>query len=697
VLLDEGKPQFQAIDEDGNEPAFVLHTMTPAGTDIQQVSFNQSHDQDPLVLQSGEVVFSRWDNNGGNDGIHLYRMRPDGSGLELLYGAGSHFTGTGGSEVQFLEPREMPDGRLLVLVRPFATTNYGGDLQFIDVDNFVENDQPVAAAAMPGPAQRPATINIVDTATDPSAGGRYASAFPLWDGTDRLLVSWSQCRVRSTDETTGRSSIGPCTESALADENVEAAPPLYGIWLYDLATDTQLPVLRPEEGVMYSEVVAAQPRKLPQVLLPGSGNPDEYDPALAEEGVGVIHIRSVYDIDGEPLNGRDIETLADPALTRADQRPRRFLRLTKAVSQPDEDLFDVPRSAFGPNLNLGMREILGYAPIEPDGSVRVKVPANVAFSLSILNADGRLVAARHETWLTVAPGEIVECNGCHVPNSPNSHGRSDAFAPLNEGARTTSQPFPNTTPAIFADFGETMAEARTRISCALEDCAALTPSVDIVYEDVWTDETAAGRPRDASFAMRYADLCPPDLPECELVPPTTQACIDAWQPGCRITIHYEEHIHPIWSVPRVIRDEVDQTVIQDNTCTACHSPVDPDGLPQVPAAQLDLSDGDSPDEPDQFNAYRELLFTDVVQELRGGQVVDAQTEVIDPATGEIVLQTENVAPPARTRADGSPFMATFDAGGVHEGYLSSAELRLISEWLDIGAQYYNNPFAAPVD
>jgi hypothetical protein len=37
----------------------------------------------------------------------------------------------------------------------------------------------------------------------------------------------------------------------------------------------------------------------------------------------------------------------------------------------------------------------------------------------------------------------------------------------------------------------------------------------------------------------------------------------------------------------------------------------------------------------------------------------------------------------------------FDAGGNHAGYLSSHELRLIAEWLDIGAQYYNNPFDAP--
>jgi hypothetical protein len=32
----------------------------------------------------------------------------------------------------------------------------------------------------------------------------------------------------------------------------------------------------------------------------------------------------------------------------------------------------------------------------------------------------------------------------------------------------------------------------------------------------------------------------------------------------------------------------------------------------------------------------------------------------------------------------------------HTGYLTAAELRLIAEWLDIGAQYYNDPFVAPV-
>ncbi len=31
----------------------------------------------------------------------------------------------------------------------------------------------------------------------------------------------------------------------------------------------------------------------------------------------------------------------------------------------------------------------------------------------------------------------------------------------------------------------------------------------------------------------------------------------------------------------------------------------------------------------------------------------------------------------------------------HSDFMSPSELRLLSEWLDVGAQYYNDPFVAP--
>lgn len=41
------------------------------------------------------------------------------------------------------------------------------------------------------------------------------------------------------------------------------------------------------------------------------------------------------------------------------------------------------------------------------------------------------------------------------------------------------------------------------------------------------------------------------------------------------------------------------------------------------------------------------------------------------------------------------FFNEFAVGGTHAGWLTGSELLLISQWLDLGGQYYNNPFAIP--
>jgi hypothetical protein len=157
-----------------------------------------------------------------------------------------------------------------------------------------------------------------------------------------------------------------------------------------------------------------------------------------------------------------------------------------------------------------------------------------------------------------------------------------------------------------------MAEARVRVSCQT-DCAVLLPSVDVLYEDVWTDPVASGRVPDAPFAYRYASLTTPV--------PTSAVCQAGWSSQCRITIHYPNHIHPLWSAPRQVLDGMGN-LVQDNTCTSCHTPVDAMGAVQVPAGQLDLSGGASPDEPDHLVSYRELLFEDNAQAVNMGALQD---------------------------------------------------------------------------
>ncbi len=681
ILLDEGKPQFEAQDEDDNEPAFLLHVINTDGTDMHQVSFNQSHDLAPAMLDDGRVLFSRWDNAPGNNGIHLYTMNPDGRDLSLLYGAESHLTGTNGSEVHFINAREMPDGRIMAIARPFDHPELGGDIVIIDTPIYVENTQPTATnAGMPGPAQTSATTNAVRTDLQPSEGGRFSAAFPLWDGTNRVLVSWTICRV---DEA---GVIFPCDAQRLADPNAVLAPPLYGIWMYDPVTQTQQPIVTGEEGILISDIVAAQPRPTPQVIIDGAPGVN-LDQDLVTENVGILNIRSVYDLDGVDSTGPGISSVADPAVTTADQRLARFIRIVKPVSMPEDDVLDIDNAAFGRSAAQGMREILAYAPVEPDGSVRIKVPANVAFGVSVLDANGRRITPRHQNWLQLRPGEELTCNGCHTPNTGVSHGRPDSFNPAYAGSQSPSVPFPNTVSTFFTEFGETMAETRTRI-----DDTALDPSVHLVYDDVWTDP--AVRAPDVSFAYSHIDLT--------TEAPTAPGCLTSWDGSCRITINYQTHVEPLWTVPRLILDPVDpMIVLQDNTCTAagCHSPVDAvdPAVVVVPAMDLDLVPGLSINEPDFVNSYEELMFPDNAQEVNNNTLRDIQIDIGPDQNGNpilvnVPLGTRLSTAGANANNSFNRFFSRFAPGGTHDAYLTTAELRLISEWLDLGGQYFNNPF-----
>jgi len=692
ILIDEGKPQFAALDEDRNEWAFVLHVMNEDGSGIRQISFNQSHDLDPSVMPDGRIVFSRWENASGSS-IHLYSVNPDGSRLELLYGANSHDTGSESSTVQFLAPRARADGQVVSLIRPFDGTDAGGDAVLIDTATYVENSQAtLASAGLAGPAQRKLTANDVRTVPGPSPGGRYAAVYPLWDGTDRLLTSWSVCRVIIDGRTQ------PCTTERLADPAAAPAPPLYGIFVWDPRDGTQRPVFEPEEGSMFTDVVALAPRDpRPPVILDAVPGLD-FDLELAADNVGILHIRSVYDVDGEDTAPSGITALRDPAQVTADERPARFVRIEKAVGLPDDEVRDFRGSAFGVASRRGMREILGYAPVEPDGSVKIRLPADVPFGITVLDRNGRRISPRHLNWLQLRAGETLTCNGCHVPAAaqpadapPVSHGRSGLFAATNPGAPTTGQPFPNTDPALFADQGETMAETRSRISCQA-DCAAMIPSVDVEFEDVWTDPAAAGRDPDPSYALRYADLQTPA--------PVRADCQQRWSALCRVVIHYPDHIQPLWEVPRLVLADDGVTVLQDRTCLSCHSPVDAAGAVRVPAGQLDLRGEPSPEQADHFVSYRELLFTDNAQTVNMGALQDVLVPgPPDPVTGEPTFVAVEVSPSMSGNGAlaSERFFSRFDAGGTHVGFLSGAELRLIAEWLDIGGQYYNDPFAAPAD
>ncbi len=720
LLLDEGKSLFSGIEESRNEQAAVLHIMDSDGSNIKQISFNVSHDLDPTVLDDGRILFSRWDNMGGRDAVRLYTIHPDGSELQIYYGAHSDQIGPGAPRTDFIQPRRLEDGRILTTQVLRQQNNRGGDLIIIDGQRYIDHDQFVANT--PGiqvdSGQMPATqLNIQLNNQNLSLGGWFLSAYPLRDKTNRILTSWSPCRLIEG------SNVVPCTEQLLTNPDALAADPFFGIYVYDLDQHTQRLVVLGEEGVLITDVVTLRERDVLKTIYDKLPSDIDVDGDLHAQGMGILHIRSVYDFDGDAnrYSSEEIKAFADPMQTVAGERPARFIRLVKSVALPDDDTLEFDNSAFGVSRQQLMREILGYGVVEPDGSVMLEVPANVAFTLSILDSNGRRITGRHQMWLQVNPGETLTCNGCHDHNSGAPHGRlhdandvSEQLEPLNKGLGAGGGGlFPNTSPAMLlvidpntnlSTEGYTMAQIRAVIS----NNQSRKLMADIEFNDVWTDTLQ--RTADASFAYHYTDL--------DTTPaPFTDACIASWQPLCRGVINYPEHIQPLWELARV------DAVGNDVRCINCHTDDDGLGGLQEPKADLQLDGGASPEEADHLISYRELFLTDSVQELRDGALQDILVQDRDndgnllfeiDEEGELILDAEDNPIPimvtvnargpsmSTNRANSRYFLSIFDSiddrgnePNHANGYLSDAEKRLIAEWLDIGAQYYNNPFDIP--
>ncbi len=705
--LNEGRIQlFAALTESGGSPAAVLHLYDPQlrGEEFRQISFNLSHDLDPTVLASGEILFSRWNNTAGSH-VSLYRLDP--SGLELAPVFGFHSDAAGGV---YTQPRELDDGRLVSVLRRPASPTRGGDIVVIDAANYSDVDVPVPArAGLAGSGQASLTPNEVRIDGLLSRGGQYGSLYPLRDGTGRLLVTWSDCRVLDARDA---SRSQPCS---LQPDNEQAAPPLYGAWVYNPGDDTQRPVVLAEPGFVISEIAAAEPRDFPD-LVP---LPESYNPELAVSGQGQLVIGSVYDLDGVDSSPEGIARHATPGTPAYAARPARFLRIVQPVPIPVDEVFEIPGFASGVAGGRNFREILGYVPVEPDGSVTVALPAGRPFTFDIVNERGRRIGARHNYWLQLAPGEMLACNGCHDHSTGAAHGRPGAEpAPANPGARTLaggSLGFPAVRDTLFAERpGQSMAQVWNQHN-PVDNIASVDRALTLApaYTDEWAAAGATPSPDidDRAYSPDWLDI-----------PPERAIVVNSFDPGqpSRIVINYIDHIQPIWERPREARAGPD-AVLAD-TCVGCHS----DALgTRVPAGQLDLTAAASDIDPDHLRSYRELLTGDNEQWLNaGGMPVDRQrlcTELDEDGNAIETLVNVSLSSPARGGSANASdrFFRCFEGGACgppaappvpdncveegepvpatgntvdHVGWLSEPELHLISEWLDLGAQYFNNPF-----
>ena len=228
----------------------------------------------------------------------------------------------------------------------------------------------------------------------------------------------------------------------------------------------------------------------------------------------------------------------------------------------------------------------------------------------------------------------------------------------------------------------------------------------MVYEDYWTSTYLGDQPAPA-FVYSYRDLTTP-------APVNDPACLDTWTSNCKITINYLEHIQPIWDACR--------PQAGDKSCTSCHNKAD--NTPQNncpggggPDGKFELTGDPDPWNPGEVASYVQLFEPHYYLLDDSGQwvlVTDPDTYCpngiegdlsVEPLAGTCIAQR---LMSARGAIASARFFRLFDDDkdddayevdltgttqdlSDHKGMLTRAELRLIAEWLDTGAHYYNDP------
>jgi hypothetical protein len=686
---------YYALDEYERERVFNLHTMAPDGTAITQISFNQSHDRSPQIRPDGTIMFARWDHVGGRNHFKVFTVKPDGTDMFVLYGA--HSDGN-----SFLHPRDMdPSGKfngwLVSDVMPLQRTVEGGALMLINAKDYSEQNAPINPSVPANGGQRQATKEQLNLDRGPSLFGRVTTPYPMWDGTDRILVGYRPCEVTKNGQVVSCATLSTAELARISDMNrslsdiqqdtiQDNAPPAYAIYMFNPATQEWLNVATPPQGFMYKNPVALMAR--PE---PATSTPTSIDSTLAAQGLGVLDVRSVYDTDslgrmGTPVLGAadlrpgclgaiaqtkpsdpndtrptvaDLVRMKNPADPAYWCSPARFIRVVRAVAPPSNTMG--LRSAIG-ETDFEPTQILGYAPIDPDGSFKLNVPADTPIALSVIDAQGRSFQT-HTNWIQVRPGERRTCDGCHSPRRGGA---------INSGAVVNSVPAAWVQSMRTAhQSGETMADTRTRL-----DATQLKLQPDMVYTDVWADTTQQGVRAISPITIRYTNN------------PVATDDLATAVPANGV-INYPDHIQPLWSRDRGA-----------NTCTTCHNSADP--------VHLDLSGTTAG--TGRLASYDRLLIGD---------------PQLDPTTNRPIVVFEDGEPmvqrqPAMVATDaseddvvglsrksrlyeilaGQVIMSDADAQKIypkptldHSTMLNKAEMRLLAEWIDTGGKYYNDPFS----
>lgn len=347
-------------------------------TNFKQLSFNQSHDFNPIVQAStGNIIFSRWDHLGSPNKIGLFTIHADGTRQFVLYGSDETFSGNGmgsGSRT-FLEARELRDGGIVSSMMERTSQFEGGAIAVIDLSKPINTAPDIIT-----PSSSP--YNTTQKVSD----AIYKTPYPIIDGSkERLLVAMSPHEVGG---------------------NMDNEVVNYDLFVMDQDGANRKLIFASSETNDYDPVVVESR------ATPTAQKTDKFvaEGLASNATTGIFFDADVYsrmDNDGHLRPDRKWINHGEDANTASGQA--KYVRFLDAISIPSN--YNMRGGSLG-RTEFEKQRVIGYGPIEKDGSFAIEVPANRSLHLQVLDEDGVMLVNQLQ-WVHVMPGERRMCTGCH--------------------------------------------------------------------------------------------------------------------------------------------------------------------------------------------------------------------------------------------------------------------------------------------
>ncbi|MFA5190997.1 MAG: SUMF1/EgtB/PvdO family nonheme iron enzyme [Verrucomicrobiia bacterium] len=364
----------------GQHQVATLYSLDPATGSLRQLTFDQDHGNDPVVLNDGRVSYQRWEYS---DIPHYFSrrrmsMNPDGTGQLALYGSNSWFP----TAFRFAKPVPDHPTRIVGIISGHHDHGDCGRMALMDPalagaypfrcrpasKEWGEEGKPIAVTPEVLPAEQTGFLQLIPGRGKPVAGTvcdaivkhHYLKELPsLTTHPHPLSSKYFLVSMKPTPQS------------------------LWGIYLVDVFDNATL--IAEFGGAALFEpqplVARERPPVIPDRIVPGSQTAE-------------VHIADIY--SGPGLQGV----------------PRGTVKSLRVFAYHFGYLNKAGFDLVGINSGWDVKRVLGTVKVEADGSSCFQIPANTPVSLQPLDSEGRAVQLMR-SWLVGMPGERVSCVGCH--------------------------------------------------------------------------------------------------------------------------------------------------------------------------------------------------------------------------------------------------------------------------------------------